>query len=177
MEKDRGFRALAIFAICIAVVGLTVGYSALSTSLTVNTNAKIKGSTWTIKFDGLSSNAFTGLAKEGSAPQVTSTIITVDVELLQPGDTAEYTFYVKNDGDLDAKLSALPVFTGIPADDDALSYSLTYADGTPFDVGDTLSAHTSRQLKLNVNFKDSISSVAATDKSYTITAVLNYVQK
>lgn len=37
MQKDRGFRVLAIVAICIAVVGLSIGYAALQQTLTINT--------------------------------------------------------------------------------------------------------------------------------------------
>ena len=49
MEKDKKFRALAIAAICVAVVGVSVAYAALQASLTIEGTATVDtGSSWNI---------------------------------------------------------------------------------------------------------------------------------
>jgi hypothetical protein len=93
MEKDRGFRVLAIVAICIALVGLTIGYAALQTTLTINTKATVKAATWNVKFQNLGTPTLTGEAAVVNAATLTDTVVTIDVSLKKPSDQVVYTLY------------------------------------------------------------------------------------
>ena len=179
MQKDRGFRSLAIVAIVLAVAGLAVGYAALSETLTIGSTTTVKGANWSVHFDTatLSEATLKGLAKEVNAATITVTNISVDISLMQPNDSVTYTFDVVNDGTLDAKLSADPTLTGLDdTTSQIVSFALTYADGTAIKANDTLDHGTTRNLKLVVSMKD-IEEVQTDDQTLNLSATLLYVQK
>lgn len=178
MEKDRGFRVLAIVAICIALVGLTIGYAALQTTLTINTKATVKAATWNVKFQNLGTPTLTGEAAVVTAATLTDTVVTIDVSLKKPSDQVVYTFDVTNAGTIDAKLSAAPTLTGVTeAAAKHVNYTLTYSDGTAIAANDDLTAGQTRGLKLTVLYDPTATELAATDTELNISAVMLYVQK
>lgn len=159
MEKDRGTKILAIVAICIAVLGMTIGFASFSTVLNINGTGAVKGSNWEVIFDNLSAATLVGTAVEKTHPtiQEDSTIIeTYDVELVTPGDSVSYTFDILNNGTYDAEISGISmagiaskVLTATGGDEDdranvlgKLSYTLKYVggakDGQDLAIGDTI---------------------------------------
>ena len=109
MEKsDKKFRALAIAAICIAIVGVSVAYAALSTILNVNGTATVSTSTsWKIQFNNISTITTTGNASTTREPALNSadsTILEWAAKFSAPGDSVSFTFQVKNGGSIDAVL-------------------------------------------------------------------------
>lgn len=172
---------MAIVAICIAVVGLSIGYAALQQTLTINTTATAKAQTWSVKFTNLATPTLTGKAsvKTAAALNSASTEITIDVDLKEPGDTVTYTFDVTNAGTINAKLSAIPTIsgTGITGENVPLTYALTYADGTEIKANDTLDASATKNLKLVVTYNSTVETVPAEDTSYTFNASMLYIQQ
>lgn len=173
--KEKSVRVIAMIGICVLVLGLAIGYSALSTNLNITTKTTLKGSTWSIKFANISEANITGSATEVTAPVLTATSIDLDISLLKPGDTISYTFDVVNDGTIDAILSEDPILSGLDSDD--INYTLTYSDNTAIKEADTLSNGVTRHLKLTVGFKSSVTEVKNTDTKLSLTATLLYVQK
>ncbi len=179
MQKDRGFRTLAIVAIFLAVAGLAVGYSALSETLNIGSKTTLKGANWSVHFvtSSISEATLTGLATEVNPAQATVTNIDVDVSLTQPNDSVTYTFDVTNDGTLDAKLSAIPTMSGLDeTTSEIVTFTLTYADSTPIAANDTLNVGETRHLKLVVAMKD-IETVQEEDLILNLSATMIYVQK
>jgi hypothetical protein len=182
MQKDRGFRALAIFAICIAVAALSIGYAALSQTLNVNGTTTIKGNNWDVHFENLTKPTAVNKNLVGSASETSSslntTTLTFAANLVLPGDSITYTWDVKNAGTIDAKLSSAPVLTGLSeAQAKNVTYTFTYADGTAIAANDTLTAGQTKSLKLVVTYNASATSVETTDTSLSLSTTLTYVQK
>lgn len=178
MEKDRGFRVLAIVAICIAVAGLTIGYAALSTTLNITTKVSVPGSTWSVKFANLGTPTLTGSAAVVNAATINDTLINIDVSVKQPGDSIVYTFDVTNDGTLDAKLSAAPTISDLTsANASNIKYTLTYADGSAISANDVLNHGETRNLKLTATYDSAATTVSSTDQTFNISAALLYIQK
>ena len=71
MEKDRSTKVIAIVALLVGVVGLTLGFAAFSTSLQINTQADVEVSTgnWNV---GFSTNGTTPITY-GNTSTVTGT--------------------------------------------------------------------------------------------------------
>lgn len=110
MEKERGAKVIAIVALLIAVVGLTVGYAAYSSTLTINGTANVDPASWKVNFDYKTGTSLTGATKghaaENTAPTLADTTISgFDVTLKAPGDSVTYNFLIKNSGTLNAKLA------------------------------------------------------------------------
>ncbi len=153
-------------AFLLSVAGISIGFAAMSSTLTVSGQAEVVPASWKIKFKELSSATIAGAAEVVTAPQIVSDthIGDYDIKLSKPGDSVTYTFKVANEGTIDAELSsytfATPTFTGTGATASAdetivrnnLVYSLTYSDGTAVQVNDELAKETSKTLKLTVGY-------------------------
>ncbi len=191
-DNKKSLYYFVALALVLSIVGISVGFAAMSTELKINGAANVVPATWKIKFDNLSSPSITGGAEVVKAPVVESDthIGNYSVKLTQPGDEVVYTFDVVNDGTIDAELGtytfAQPTITGTgaAAENDAkivknnLVYTLTYADGTAVKEGDVLNKENSKNLKLTIGYSKTatdlpVSSVSVADMDITFV----YVQK
>lgn len=111
MEKDKKFRALAIAAICIAIVGVSVAYAAISTVLNISGSATVNtADAWKIVFTNVPSSLTTtgGASQVGTIEHDTGTsTITWGASFTAPGDSVSFTTKVANTGTIDAVLSAV----------------------------------------------------------------------
>lgn len=159
---------LVALALLLSVVGISIGFAAMSQELDINGVAEVAPATWKIKFKDLSAPTITGDAVVTTAPTITSDthIGNYDIKLTKPGDSVVYTFKVANEGTIDAELGtytkAAPTFTGTGAtaatDQDIVYnnfiYTLTYADGTAIQTTDELLKNTEKTLKLTVAYDE-----------------------
>ncbi len=128
MEKDRKFRALAIAAICVAIVGVSVAYAALSATLNINGTATVDTTgAWDIQIKTPACTA-TGLAKCDPAAALTgTTTLTWGAKFVAPGDTVTVTANIVNEGTIDALLETIKNVASVKegGDPDILKF-LTY---------------------------------------------------
>ena len=167
-ENKKTLYSCVALALVLSVIGISVGFAAMSTELNLNGSASVVPASWKIKFNNLSSPTITGSATVVTAPTITSDthIGNYDIQLTKPGDSVVYTFKVANEGTIDAELGtytkAAPTFTGTgataAADQDIVYnnfiYTLTYADGTAIQTTDTLLKNTEKTLKLTVAYDE-----------------------
>ena len=170
MKDDKKvLYGLVVLALVLSVVGISIGFAAMSTDLTINGSAEVVPASWDIKFKDLSSPTITGDAEVTTAPTITSDthIGNYAVKLTKPGDSVTYTFKVANDGTIDALLTnfikATPTFTGTGATASAdativqnnFEYTVTYSDDTAITKNtDELDAESYKTVKLVVGYKD-----------------------
>ena len=127
MEKDRKARFVAIIALLVGVIGLSIGFAALSNTLTISSSAEVTvdSSTFNVDFSSSSSGstastspvtptltpsngpaAFTATNGSINNSGASSAAITnLHVTFTEPGQKATYTFYTKNVGALQAYLT------------------------------------------------------------------------
>ena len=122
MEKDRGSKVIAVVALCIAVVGVTLGFAAFSNTLNIKSSATVNPSGEAFNVDFSSSDAAVEtdpvtptkdpsslvagnatINNSGSNPQISGLTAT----FTEPGQSATYTFYVHNIGEYDAFLKSI----------------------------------------------------------------------
>ena len=95
MEKQRKIKSMAVVALIVAVLGLTVAFAALSTTLTINGTAGV---------DAASPDT-TGTGASSSEPILDATTIdNVNMSVTKPGDSVTYYFDIVNNGTIDAVL-------------------------------------------------------------------------
>ena len=166
-------------SLVLSVVGISVGFAAMSTQLNVNGTANVVPATWKVKFSNLSSPTVEGDAEVVQAPVIESDthIGNYEVKLTKPGDSVEYTFDVVNEGSIDAELSTYtfntPTITGTgdKATQDAeivrnnLVYTLTYADGSAINTNDELNKEVTKSLKLTIGYKNDATDLPAKEVS------------
>lgn len=187
MEKERGAKVIAIVALLIAVVGLTVGYAAYSSTLTINGTANVDPASWKVNFGYKTGDSLTGTinghATENTAPTLADTTISgFDVTLKAPGDSVTYNFLIKNSGTLNARLAnfTMGTLTCAPNEgskispEDAtqlcgeLKYTLTYADDSTITTGTTLNFNDSKELKLKLEWPSASTLSVSDDVKVTI---------
>ena len=157
MKKDRSVKTIAIAALIISILGLSVGFASISTILNIKGTGRVQSSKFDVHFESLSATpSKTETTTIVAAPQIqegSTEISSYDVTFAQPGDYVTYTFNIVNGGTYDAMIESVtvPTPTCTGSGDDAvqaetdknnvcnnLTYTLTYDDGTPIAVGDTL---------------------------------------
>lgn len=111
MERDRGTKIIAIVALCVAIVGLSVGFAAFSSNLTINSSAKVtpNASDFDVNFstsntseldgtvNGVGTNSATGedaTIDNSDAPTITG----LKANFTEPGQTVTYSFHAHNAG-------------------------------------------------------------------------------
>ena len=107
MEKNRSSKVIAVVALCVAIVGLTLGFAAFSNTLNIESNATVNptGETFSVNFSSSASAVETDLViptknptslvagnatinNAGSNPQITGLTAT----FTEPGQSATYIF-------------------------------------------------------------------------------------
>lgn len=148
---------IAVGSLIVAIVGLTVAYAAMSSTLTISGNATMKTASWNVAFDPtINSVVASGYNNNtagivcGTAKVDATTITNISAAFSKPGDTCTYKFKIKNTGTIDARLSS--IITNPPSgivcngsntnamECGNITYKLTYdtATGGNLTVGDSL---------------------------------------
>ncbi len=127
MNYNKGYKALAIAALLLGIVGVSLGYAAFSNTLTISSSAEVKpdASSFNVDFSSSSSAVETdnitptlnknvdGFTATAATIDNTSdpTVSNLKATFTEPGQSATYTFYAYNAGKYVAYLNSI-VFQG-----------------------------------------------------------------
>lgn len=172
--------------LAVGLIGITVAYATLSQQLTINGTAKVASATWDVHFEKMSAGSKVGYAEIATTGKLTASGTTVSGSfgtLKAPGDSITYTFYVKNGGSINAKITGInpttpgktcaPATTGGSASVattvcNGITYTIQYTDGGKnLAVGDTLTAGETKQITMKVAKTDN--TLASEDVTVTAT--------
>ncbi len=103
--NSRKTKLIIIACLCVAVLGLSIGYALLSTRLNITGTAKVPASTWDVVFleDEIDTTE-TGMAKCNIGNIEGTNISGMSVEFTKPGDACTFSIPVENTGTISAKL-------------------------------------------------------------------------
>ncbi len=126
MEKDRRARVIAIAALLVGVVGLSLGFAAFSNTLTIKSSAEVKvdNSVFNVDFSKVSASVQDGTVTPTLSPATgepaafaggaatidnsgsgVAVIKDLKATFVKPGESVTYNFYTKNAGALKAYLT------------------------------------------------------------------------
>lgn len=124
MEKDRGTRVIAIVALVVGVVGLTIGFAAFSSTLTISSSAEVSpdSSKFNVDFTsaGTGDISTAAIVPTKSPNTITATNGAIDnsgdpkvtglkATFTEPGQSATYSFWAKNIGEYTAYLNSITI--------------------------------------------------------------------
>ena len=192
MEKERGSKVIAIIALLIAVVGLSVGFAAYTSSLSISNTSATVGAAAADDFevifstDGTSddttiANLLDSAVKDpvadgpsavlaDGASMTGTTISGLSATFTEPGQSVTYTFYAHNTGKFLAYLNSITIG----------EKSCTAKTGTDQDLVDTVCPSLSMSVKVGkeaataVSVADVDNHSLAIDGYETITVTLTY---
>lgn len=172
MENSRNGKTIAVVALVVAVLCLSVGFATISATLTVNGKAEVQNTkdSWGVKFQNIGEAVTTGKAAEATKPAVVgnTSINSYSVNLLQPGDSIYYDFEIANTGKIDAELTGINFPSSLtcggedPNKDNVcnnLEYTFKYVTdngGKAVAKGDKLAAGATTKVRITVTYKDTI---------------------
>ena len=175
MKKNRRFIYLIIL-----VLGISVGYAALSNNLKINGVSAVKKSTWNIYWDSVSASSYgnVDVVNAATITDTKKTVVDYSVVLNEPGDYYEFTVDAVNDGTLDGMIKTI-VNDGLTDDEKVyVDYSVTYNDGKTLQEGHLLKAGSREKYKVRVLYKTDINpnQLPNTDKVLDLKFEVEYVQ-
>ena len=125
----RKNKSIYIVLIVVALIGITIGYAVINTTLNINGKSSISKNTWDVYFDNV-------VVKDDSVeavkiPTVTDkTTVDFEVALNLPGDYYEFTVDVVNNGTIDAMIESIEKFPELSEEQAKyLNYTVTYENG------------------------------------------------
>ena len=169
---------LYIFIIMIALIGLTIGYAALNSTLNINGKSSISKNTWDVYFDNV-------VVRDGSVEAVkTPTVIdktTVDFEvaLNMPGDFYEFTVDVVNSGTIDAMIESILKEPELNENQKKyLNYIIEYENGEQINSKQLLKVDNVVRIKVRIEIKKDIAASDLPEVGDTLYLgfTMNYIQ-
>ena len=99
MRRYRSKNKGKLFLLILLVLGISVGYALLSSTLSINGIAGIKSGTWDIHWENVVPNSSSTVTAETPSISENATKVSFSVNLELPGDYYEFDVDAKNDGD------------------------------------------------------------------------------
>jgi len=177
-----------VFLYLLIILGISVGFALLSTTLNINGIAGIKSNTWNIHWDDTSIDVANG-SVSATTPNVSTVTtpkdtVSFNVEFEMPGDYYEFTVDAINEGSIDGiiTLSNKKIYdsnnqeltgSNIPS---YLIYNVTYDDDNTPAVGDVLKVGNSEKYKIRVEFDSEATSLPSGAETYTFEYTVIYGQ-
>lgn len=168
MSTRKNEKTLILIILLLVIVGMAVGYAALSQAIQINGTANITAQ-WKITFTNIEEGKMTG-AETNTEPSYTATTATFDVDLLYPGATAQYLLTVENQGSINAKLTSVD---GIEEANEESPTDIKYSINAVED--DLLPSGSKKDYIVTVTW-DADSTEIPETKTKTATITLNYEQ-
>ena len=181
----RNKKSKTTYILILLLLGITLGYAYLNTTLNINGTTNISSANWSIYWDNIvfGSNNVTDVNTPTTISQGLTEVL-FNVNFSQPGDTYEFTVDAVNDGSIDAMISV--VSNGVYAANGTtpkalpayLEYSVTYEDGVEIAQNHLLEAGDTETYKVRVHYKEDInaSQLPSTNDNYVFKFSVTYVQ-
>ena len=166
------------------LLGMTLGFSYLNQTLTINGTAKINNQRWDIHFDNIKIKDGSVAIDTGNSAatiQSSTTEVTYAVTLKEPGDFYEFTVDAINEGSMNgmveqivSKMNGVAI-TSLP---DYMEYSISYENGNPIELKHLLKSGQKATYKVHIGFKKDIteSQLPGEEVSLSMSFSVTYVQ-
>ena len=176
--RNKNNKKHALVILLLLVVGISIGYAALTTTLNINGTTTIEKATWDVHFENLTKTEGSQTATVEAAIDTTKTLIEYTVTLLEPGDFYEFKVDIVNDGTIDAMISEV-LKEGLTTEQQKyIEYTVVYEDDAALQEKDSLKAKTSETIKIRVKYKDDITAadLPTTEQSLVLKFQVTYIQ-
>lgn len=168
-----------LYFVFFVFASVTVGYAALSTTLSITGKGTLSKNSWDIHFENLVI-VDNGASVVTTAPTIdsTKTKVSFNITLSKPGDSYEFTVDAVNKGTIDAMLSGFSATSLTTDQQKYLTYTVTYSDGATISTKDYLKKGTSETIRVRVRFKDDLTAtdLPSSAETLNLTATFVYVQ-
>ena len=177
--KKRDNKKKILVILLLLIVGISVGYAALTTTLNINGNTTIEKATWDVHFENLVKTEGSVEATTEASIDTTKTVINFTISLLEPGDFYEFTTDIVNAGTIDAMISEV-LKTGLSETQEKyLNYIVNYSDGKELQEKERLKSGATENITVRVEYKEDIdpSDLPTEEETLNLTFSVTYIQE
>ena len=187
-EKRRSNNKKLVFiALLFLILGISIGYAAMSSSLNINGTSKIKGQKWDVHFETLNNITKIGEASDSATGEFAAKIVELEstpsdktddktinfaITLKKPGDKYQFQVKVVNNGSIDANA----LLTVTPVSSPANQYIKWDVTGIDSSTGDRINAGASKTVTVSIEFDENAQVVPENDTTINLSAVINAEQ-
>jgi len=178
LNKRKSRTKLFVLVGLFVLLFISIGYSYLKETLTINSSAEISSMRWDVHFENI-------VPKSGSVSPISRPVIgddglsiTTSLNFTQPGQFYEYEVNVVNDGSIDAMIESIEGTTLNSEQQKFLIYTVTNSDGTTLVNKQLLKANTTQKLKVRIEVKEDLqkTDLPTSGDQIRIKFKLNYIQ-
>ena len=175
MRRNKNSYMLLIIVL---MIGITIGYAALNSTLNIIGKSSISKNTWDVHFDNIK-------VKNKSIEAVktpvieNNTNINFEVSLNLPGDFYEFTVDVVNGGTIDAMIESINKTPDLSTEQQKyLNYTVSYENGKEIVSKQLVNKESFVRLKVRVEYKSDItvSDLPNVSETLNLGFNINYVQ-
>lgn len=172
-------KILIVSLFLLFVLTITIGFAALSQSLSTRGTTNVIKASWDIHFENVVLT--TGSVECSPILNADKTEILYTPTLKIPGEYCEFSATVTNSGDINAVLSDNPAISSFDTTKyPYLKHIVTYNDGSQIKANDELNSGESKIIKIRVEYKKDITEAELpkeTESGIEATFTMDYVQK
>ena len=175
----RKNKKILILLLMILVVGISVGYAVLNSTLKINGTSSIKKNTWDVHFENI-------YVQEGSVtpaiePAISdnTTISNFELTLDKPGDFYEFYVDVVNKGTIDAMIDSVVKTPDLTETQKKyINYIIEYQNGEQIAKNQLISQNSFVRIKVLVEYKKDLtaSDLPTEDETLNLGLNLNIIQ-
>ena len=157
---QRRKKRLNTYLLLILLLGVSVGFALLSTTLKINGTVGVQGGVWDIHWDDTTIQRVAGSVEPTTEAHVIDQkkqIISFNVELELPGDFYEFTVNAINEGTINGIINDIRIKFQDENDQDIelpnyIKYELKHTNGTAVEIGQVLEAGKSDGYRFRLEF-------------------------
>ena len=173
----KNMKRKKLLFILLLIVIISVGFSAISATLSITGNTGIVGNTWDVHFENV--QVTTG-SVAATTPAITNndTQVSYNVTLTLPGDFYEFTVDAVNEGSIDAMIQTFSNTGLTQAQEKYLSYSIKYDNDIDVANKHLLAHGSSVTYKVRVSYRTDLDpdDLPESDQTISLTFSVTYEQ-
>ena len=162
------------------IFSMSVGFAALTTTLSINGTSKFKGNSWNIYFDNVQvKNGSVQATQTPTIPSDNKTQLNFGAALVTNGDYYELDVDIVNAGTLDAMIDSYEISPALTEEQQKyLEYRVEYSNGAQLNVKDLLAKNSSEKLNIRIAIKSGANTedLPDDDTNFNPSIIINYVQ-
>ena len=174
----RKNKSLYLILIVVILLGISIGYAAISKTLMINGNSEVKENTWDIHFENIqvTMGSVTAIKKAVIEDELS---VDFSVNLNLPGDFYEFTVDVVNSGTIDAMLDNVVKIPELTEQQTKyLNYTIEYINNEQIEPKQLIKSSEYVRYKVRVEYKTDLTEedLPTITETLNLGFTVNYVQ-
>lgn len=172
LYKNKRFYIIIIFFMTLLFI--SVGYSYLSTPVSIKGTSSIAKNTWDIHYENVVIKSDSNISVYPSI-NYSKNLVSFSVTLNQPGDIYHFTIDIVNAGTINAMVNLFTKTNLTSTQQEYLDFSVKYSSGQNINQNNLLSANSRKTIDVYLKYKEGTGGVPQ-EENLTLSFNLNYTQ-